>query len=99
IDVTPTLLAACDVKPPSDKIIDGVNLLQLLKGEKVDWPDRMLFFQWHRGDLPELNRACAVRSQRYRLVHPPGVSEAEQDAPTPPHWEVLPFYIDNNPLP
>jgi arylsulfatase A-like enzyme len=96
IDVTPTLLAACNVQPP-DKIIDGVNLLPLLKGEKIDWPDRMLFFQWHRGDLPELNRACAVRSQRYRLVQPEGVPEAKKLALKPPDWKFMLFDIENDP--
>ena len=35
----------------------------------TDWPDRTLFFQWHRGDAPEHGRACAVRNQRYKLVN------------------------------
>src|SRR5262249_12931282 len=96
IDVTPTLLAACDVKPP-DKIIDGVNLLPLLKGEKIDWPDRLLFFQWHRGDVPELNRACAVRSQKYRLVQPEGVPETKKLALKPPDWKFMLFDIENDP--
>ena len=32
------------------------------------WPDRTLFTQWHRGDEPELFRACAARTQQYKLV-------------------------------
>jgi hypothetical protein len=28
-----------------------------------------LFTQWHRGDEPELFRACAARNQRYKLVN------------------------------
>ena len=35
-----------------------------------DWPDRTLFAQWHRGDVPERYRAFAARSQRYKLVRP-----------------------------
>ena len=40
------------------------------------WPDRTLYFQWHRGDRPEPGRAFAARSQRYKLLRPeppPGV--------------------------
>ncbi len=70
LDVTPTLLDVCGVAKPSRVKFDGVSLLPLLKGERVDWPDRMLFFQWHRGDAPELYRAFAARGELYKLVQP-----------------------------
>src|SRR5690606_32440827 len=35
----------------------------------ASWQDRTLFFQWHRGDEPELYRACAARTQRWKLVN------------------------------
>ena len=34
------------------------------------WPDRTLFFQWHRGDQPEPDRAFAARTQQYKLLRP-----------------------------
>ena len=70
IDVTPTLLAACGIAPA--KNLDGLDLLPLMKGENIDWPDRTLYTQWHRGDVPELYRAFAARSQNWRLVQPEG---------------------------
>jgi arylsulfatase A-like enzyme len=72
IDVAPTLLDACGVARPVGVKFDGVSLWPLLQGRRVDWPDRTLYFQWHRGDEPELNRACAARSQRWKLVQPLG---------------------------
>src|SRR5262249_13715529 len=60
------------VSPPRGVRLDGRSLLPLLRGEKTDWPDRTLYFQWHRGDEPQLNRACAARSSRYKLVQPLG---------------------------
>jgi hypothetical protein len=48
--------------------LDGVSLLPLLRSEKVEWPDRTFYFQWHRGDRPDLYRAFAARSQRWKLV-------------------------------
>jgi arylsulfatase A-like enzyme len=72
IDVAPTLLEVCGVAKPSRVRFDGVSLLPLLKGERVDWPDRTLFFQWHRGDTPELYRAFAARSRQYKLARPAG---------------------------
>ena len=93
IDVTPTLVAACGGSVPKDRQIDGKNLLPLWKGEKIDWPDRSLFFQWHRGDVPELYRACAVRTQRYRLVQPDGVPENSKFDKT----KFMLFDIENDP--
>jgi arylsulfatase A-like enzyme len=70
IDLTPTILDACGVPRPEGVGFDGKSLLPLLKGEAPDWPDRTLFAQWHRGDVPERYRAFAARSQRYKLVRP-----------------------------
>ena len=40
---------------------DGKSLLPLLKGiQTAGWPDRTLFFQWHRGDRPEPGRSFAA---------------------------------------
>ncbi len=69
IDVLPTLLAACGVKPPPDLKLDGLSLLPLLLGEKAPWPDRTLYTQWHRGDEPLLYRSCMARTQRWKLVN------------------------------
>ena len=54
---------------------DGLSLAPLLRGQQVAWPDRTLFFQWHRGDAPERYRAFAARSQDWKLVQPLGVGE------------------------
>lgn len=71
IDVTPTLLDACGIAIDGSEV-DGRSLLPLLRGERVRWRNRTLFFQWHRGDEPELGRAFAARSQRWKLVQPLG---------------------------
>lgn len=75
IDIAPTLVEACGGTMPKDRTIDGRSLLPLWKGGGADWPNRSLYFQWHRGDVPEMYRACAVRNDRYRLVQPNGVAE------------------------
>lgn len=67
IDLMPTLLAACGVPAPDGVAFDGRNLLPQLRRE-APWPDRALYFQWHRGDAPELFRNCAAVSGRYKLV-------------------------------
>ena len=69
IDVLPTILEACGVRNTGGPKIDGRSLMPLLGGETGGWPDRTLFTQWHRGDVPELFRACAARTQQYKLVN------------------------------
>ena len=68
IDVLPTLLDACGVPRPADLKLDGLDLLPLLLGRAGDWPDRTIYIQWHRGDVPVLFRACCARNQRHKLV-------------------------------
>jgi len=68
IDLTPTLLDACRVMPPAKVRFDGRSLLPLLRGGRVEWPGRTLFFQWHRGDEPVLGRAFAARDEEWKLL-------------------------------
>ncbi len=68
IDVAPTLLDACGIPQPPGIRFDGLSLMPLLKDNSALWPERTLYFQWHRGDVPELYRDCAARSERWKLV-------------------------------
>lgn len=73
IDVLPTLLEVCGVKKPADLKLDGMSLMPLLTGAKPEpWPERMLFFQVHRGLTPKLYQNCSVVSQRWKMVGSPG---------------------------
>jgi arylsulfatase A len=70
IDLLPTLLDACDVDRPAGVKIDGMSLMPLLRDEPVDWPNRVLFFQWHNGPIPFQYVHFAARTQRYKLIQP-----------------------------
>ncbi len=91
IDIVPTLLDACGIQRPANVKFDGVSLLPLLRGHEASWPDRTLFFQWHRGDQPQRYRACAVRSTRYKLVQPAG---RDGQDPFTPAWALYDLSAD-----
>jgi len=76
IDLFPTILEACGASPPAGVKIDGRSLYPLLVGSATSWPDRTLFFQWHRGDEAELYRAFAARTQRFKLVQGRGAGRS-----------------------
>lgn len=92
IDVVPTLLAACGVAAPADRKLDGVNLLPLLRGEVKELPERTLFVQWHRGDVPERYRAFAARGPQYKLVQAAGAQAGA--APSPLKFELFDMATD-----
>ena len=92
IDVTPTLLDLCRVTTAKNLALDGRSLAPLLRGEATKWPDRTLFFQWHRGDAPQLHRAFAARSERYKLVQPRG--NGESPLPSPVSYQLYDMLAD-----
>jgi arylsulfatase A-like enzyme len=80
-DIAPTLLDFCGVAKPEPVKFDGRSIAPLLRGEKIQWPDRTFVFQWHRGEAPERYRNMAVRSQDWKLVHAaPGDGEGGKKA-------------------
>lgn len=81
IDIMPTLLDACGATGAAKDVkIDGRSLVPLLRDNNARWPDRTLFFQWHRGDVPEPHRNAAARTQRYKLVNGKELYDLEADA-------------------
>jgi arylsulfatase A-like enzyme len=71
IDILPTLLDACGISREGMPAFDGISLLPVMRDTAAvkSWPDRTLFFQWHRGDTPQPYKNCAVRTQRWKLVN------------------------------
>ncbi len=67
IDIAPTIAEICDVKLPANSCIDGKSLIPLLKGQKIDWADRPMFFYWTR-KYPELYNNVALLIGNYKLV-------------------------------
>ncbi|MCA9075162.1 MAG: arylsulfatase [Planctomycetaceae bacterium] len=59
VDLLPTLTSLADIDRVGDKPLDGRDLSPLLRGQDVDWSDRMLFSTWAD--------RVSVRTQQYRF--------------------------------
>ncbi|RME57574.1 MAG: N-acetylgalactosamine-4-sulfatase [Caldilineae bacterium] len=69
VDILPTLLDLCGVDDPAQYDFDGDSLAPLLRGENVDWPDRVLVTDSQRLVYPVKWRKSAVMTNRWRLVN------------------------------
>jgi arylsulfatase/arylsulfatase A len=81
IDLMPTILAACQVDPPAGLQLDGRSLLPLLLGKKVDWPQRSIVIQTHRGDKPVRYHHFMIRDQNWKLLHASGFGREQFSGP------------------
>lgn len=79
IDITPTLLAACGFA--GNATFDGRSFDRMLTNTPGNWPGRTLFFQWHRGDVPEQYRGFAARGHQYKLVQANGTNPGAKWTP------------------
>jgi len=92
IDVVPTLLDLCGIDDAKSLKLDGISLKPLLTGETNKLPERNLFFQSHRGEVPEKGRACAIRNQKYKLVQAVGWPKGPMTES--PKWELFDMTTD-----
>ncbi|KPL16731.1 MAG: arylsulfatase [Bacteroides sp. SM23_62] len=67
IDILPTLASICNAPLPRGVKIDGRDLLPVIRGERVEWENRSLFFYWTR-KYPELYNNMALQKGPLKLV-------------------------------
>ena len=79
IDILPTILEAAGVEVPPGLRLDGRSLLPLLERRTVEWPDREIVIQSHRGDVPVRYHNFALIAERWKLVHPSGFGRESFD--------------------
>ncbi|HAH45733.1 MAG TPA: hypothetical protein DCM07_12925 [Planctomycetaceae bacterium] len=72
IDLLPTLLTLTNTPRPEALKLDGVDLSPLLTGSQQKLPERSLFFQVHRGLMPQRYQNFAVVTERFKLAGYPG---------------------------
>jgi arylsulfatase/arylsulfatase A len=87
IDVVPTVLEACGIELSEPELqLDGRSLWSLWTGQAETVPERYLFAQWHRGDVPVEGRGCAVIGSRWKLVQAAGTAE---NRPFEARWQLF----------
>jgi len=97
IDLFPTLLDLCGVKPPAGPKLDGISLRPLLESAGASaWPERVLFTH---NPIDETNKfPGAVRTQRHRLVReikgPGGGSKAKANDASAAAWQLYDMETD-----
>jgi len=64
-DVFTTILAAAGVKPPGDRIVDGKDMLPVLRGETGRPLHNSLFWAWLR---PNTDEEWAIRRGKWKLL-------------------------------
>jgi hypothetical protein len=98
IDLMPTILDLCDVPPPSHVQFDGRSVRGLLgipnADGRRDWPDRHLFLQWHRGNVPQKYHHFAVVGPegRWKLLNDSRSRLSQMDEP--PRFELYDLHRD-----
>ncbi len=68
IDILPTLIDLCELKPPDVKF-DGISLTPLLNNSHSDWPTRTLFVHQQQIDHPVKYKDFAAMTDRWRFVY------------------------------
>ena len=88
IDVAPTLIEAAGAELPGDRTIDGSSLLPRLLDAAPPVPERTLYIQSHRGNVPQLYRSFAAVTQKYKLVQPKHFGQAMPDDAAPELYDL-----------
>lgn len=97
IDLFPTLMDLCGVKPPAGPPVDGRSLRPLLENaDAAAWPERTLFTH---NPIDETNKyPGAVRTQRHRLVREikgsAGGSKARANDASATAWQLYDMETD-----
>ena len=73
IDVAPTILDACGVRPPESARFDGRSFLPLLRGAKIPWRDHILYEYHWEWNFPATPTLFAIRTDRFKYIYYHGV--------------------------
>jgi len=92
IDVMPTILEACGVSRRQGLRLDGRSVLPLLEERPVDWFDRTLVIQAHRGNEAVRYHHFLARNQKWKLLNASGFGK--ELAAVEPRFELYDMAAD-----
>jgi len=72
IDIAPTILDICGVKPKPGSM-DGRSFLPLLLGKKIPWRDHFIYEYYWEWNFPATPTMFAIRTERYKYVYYYGI--------------------------
>ena len=78
VDLVPTIANACAAPMPTDRTLDGIDLMPVLESPEATIADRELIFQWDSAHTPRRGHAYCVVTKRWKLVQPCGMDAPEQ---------------------
>jgi len=84
IDIAPTLLRWIWFENPNP--FQGESLMPLFEGKQTEWRTSFLYEYW-MADTPVVPNTLAVRTQRYKYIHYPGIIDLDElyDLENDPH--------------
>jgi len=76
IDIAPTVLELAGIEKPER--MDGLSLVKLLKGESVEWRDRVYYeYYWER-NFPQTPTTHGVRTEKWKYIHYHGIWDTDE---------------------
>ena len=70
IDILPTLVEMCGLKPIEENYkLDGKSLMPLIKNPNTKWVDRTIITDSQRVRDPKMWRNCSIMTQQWRLLN------------------------------
>ena len=79
IDLLPTLIGLCELKPPRSIRFDGADITPLLRGRDEAFGERIIVTDSQRIEHPQKWRKSAVMTDRWRLVNGKELYDIEED--------------------
>jgi len=76
IDIAPTILELAGIKTPED--MDGKSFVPLLKGQKIEWRDKVFYEYFWERPFPHTPSVFGVRTIRYKYMTYHGIWDIDE---------------------